>query len=105
MHYLTLGFFIPVIVRPLLFPFFCQHELGKKCENGDHMLIVNGESYLSLHLIEKEAAIFYNRLADLLSLKYNTMLPPNTPGCIIRCPSHCYVLRYLPFVGAEGASQ
>ena len=71
-HCLMLGFFIPVIVRPLLFPFFCQHELGKKCENGDRMLIVDGESYLSLHLIEKEATIFYNCLADLLSLKYNT---------------------------------
>ena len=56
---------------------FRRHELEKKREYGDRIRYVDCESFTPLVFstfgdLGKEATIFYNRLADLLSQKHNT---------------------------------
>ena len=56
---------------------FHRHELEKKREYGDRIRNVDCESFTPLVFstfggLGKEATIFYNRLADLLSQKHNT---------------------------------
>jgi len=73
-HCLTFGFFIPAIIRPKLLPFFIDTNLRK---SGNMGIIVDGESFTPLVFstfggLGKEATIFYNRLANLLSQKHNT---------------------------------
>jgi len=56
---------------------FRRHELEKKREYGDRTRGVDGESFTPLVFstfggLGKEATIFYNRLANLLSQKHNT---------------------------------
>ena len=56
---------------------FCRHELEKKREYGDRIRNVDCESFTPLVFstfggLGKEATIFYNHLADLLSQKHNT---------------------------------
>ena len=75
-HCSTSGFSIPthqVIVRPGLLPFFVDMS-SRRSEN---MGIVDCESFTPLVFstfggLGKEATIFYNRLADLLSQKHST---------------------------------
>ena len=56
---------------------FRRHELEKKREYGDRIRSVDCGSFTPLVFstfggLGKEATIFYNRLADLLSQKHNT---------------------------------
>jgi len=77
-HHLTLGFFIPmhqVIVRPKLLPFFVDMNLRKGMNMGIVLvlLIINLSLVFSTSGgLGKEATIFYNRLANLLSQEHNT---------------------------------
>ena len=107
-HCLMLGFFIQThrasYHQAQVASLFHRHELEKRREYGDRTRVIDGESFTPLVFstfggLGKETTIFYNRLANLLSHQF----PP--PGYNVCCPFPCYVLQYLPFVGAESASQ
>ena len=53
---------------------FCQHELEKKCEYGDcmHNVDCDSASFSTFSSLGKEATVFFNCLADLLSQKHYT---------------------------------
>ena len=85
---------------------FRRHELEKKREYGDRIRNVDCESFTPLVFstfggLGKEA-IFYNRLADLLSQKHNTSY--NQTLSWMRCALSFSLLRSA-FVEAESASQ
>jgi len=75
-HCLMLGFSIPthqVIVSPKLLPFFADMNLRRNVNMGIvyALLMVNLVFYTFGGLGKEATIFFYNRLADLLSLKHN----------------------------------
>ena len=110
----TLGFFIPahqIIVRPkLATSLFRRHKLEKKHECGDRIHVVDRESFTPLffnfwwsrqrryYFLQSHGWFIDHRSTTPVTIKHS-------PGCIVCCPFPCYVLQYLPFVGADYASQ
>ena len=111
---LTLGFFIPahqIIVRPkLATSLFRRHKLEKKHKCGDCIHVVDRESFTPLffnfwwsrqrryYFLQSHGWFIDHRSTTPVTIKHS-------PGCIVCCPFPCYVLQYLPFVGADYASQ